>query len=262
MKKLFFVIFFSMILSAQTMEILNSEYLPKADTVLVFSANNEITNEKIPLVVLLHGWSGNYRQWTKEADLQAFANDYNFIIACPDGFYDSWYINNPHKNNLMFEDFFIQEFLPYITKKYNVDKKNIFISGLSMGGHGAMMLMLKYPDIFKSAGSTSGILDLTLFPNRWTIKEGIGSYSENPNVWKNNSAYYLLESIEGTEKELIFDCGTEDFAYQTNFRFFEKTLELKIKATFISQPGDHSHKYWQKAIPAHFDFFKRISLEE
>ena len=262
MRNILLVLILSSLISAQTLEIINSEHLPKADTAFVFYPNNQITNDKLPLVILLHGWSADYKQWSTEVDLQEFANKYSFVIACPDGFYDSWYINNPYKNDLMFEDFFIQDFLPYISKKYNVDDKNIFISGLSMGGHGAMTLMLKHPDIFKSAGSTSGVLDLTMFPDRWTIKEGIGNYQDSPEIWKNNSAYYLLESIEGTDKEIIFDCGTEDFVYITNFRFFEKTIDLKIKATFISQPGKHTHAYWQKAIPHHFDFFKRLSLKE
>ncbi|MAT56960.1 MAG: esterase [Ignavibacteriae bacterium] len=261
MKVFWGLILLATVLSAQTLEIINSEFLPSADTTLVFSPNSEVTNEKLPLVILLHGWSGNYKQWSSNVDLQKFSDVYNFIIACPDGFYDSWYINNPNKNNLMYEDFFINDFLPYIIKKYNVDEKNVFISGLSMGGHGAITFLLKYPEKFKSAGSTSGVLDLTMYPDRWTIKEGIGEYTENKDLWKNNSAYYLLESIAGTDKEIIFDCGIDDFIYQSNFRFFEKTLNLKIKATFISQPGNHSHAYWKKSIPAHFDFFKRISME-
>lgn len=232
-----------------------SKHLPNADTVLIATPENYSPDKNYPLVILLHGWSGNYNQWNSITNLQDFANAYDFIIACPDGFYDSWYLNNPLKPELQYEDFFWNDFIPYLTKNYSIDSKNVFISGLSMGGHGAITLFLKNPDFFKSAGSTSGILDLSFFPDRWSIKDGIGSIKDFPREWEDNSAFYLLDSLKHREKNMYVDCGTSDFAYEVNLNFVDRCYDLNIPVEFASLPGKHSHKHWSKMIPKHFEFF-------
>ncbi len=260
MKKILFCIsitFFSFACTNHNPEILviDSKFTPVSDSVFVVTPENYQDSKSYPLVILLHGWSGNYKQWNSIVNLQTYANAYNFIVACPDGFYDSWYLNNPLKPSIQFEDFFWKDFIPYLTKSYSIDTNNVFISGLSMGGHGAITLFLKKPEFFKSAGSSSGILDLTFFPDRWSIKDGIGSIKDYPNEWKNNSAIYLLDSLNNFNKKMIIDCGTEDFAYQVNLNFVKKSYDLGINAKFISIPGDHSRKHWKKMIAKHFEFF-------
>lgn len=235
--------------------IIESSYLPSQDSVLIFTPESYPKDNSYPLVILLHGWSGNYKQWNSIVHLQDFSDTYNFIIACPDGFYDSWYLNNPLKPSTQYEDFFWNDFIPYLTNNYFIDSSNIFISGLSMGGHGAITTFLKNPDFFNSAASTSGILDLTYFPDRWSIKEGIGSIKDYPEVWKNNSAYYLLDSMVHNNKKLFIDCGTSDFAYQVNINFVTRALEYGLDVEFISIPGSHNSQHWNKMIYKHFEFF-------
>lgn len=234
--------------------IIKSSFLPVEDSILVFTPENYSKKNTYPLVILLHGWSGNYEQWSTITNLQNFSDAYNFVIACPDGFYDSWYVNSELKQ-IRFEDFFIKDFLPKLKKEYSLDTNNFFITGLSMGGHGAITLFLKHPGYFKSAGSTSGILDLTHFPDRWSIKDGIGSIKDFPQLWQNNSAFFLLDSAKIGNKKLFVDCGTEDFAYPVNLNFVKKCQDLGYNFKFISIPGTHSHKHWRKMIPKHFDFF-------
>ena len=260
MKKLIstFVIIITLIScdnNQKVITVIESESLPSADSVLIITPENYKVTKDYPLVILLHGWSGNYLQWDSIAELEDLSNSYNFIIACPDGFYDSWYLNNPQKPALQFEDFFWNDFIVYLTKNYSVDSNNIFISGLSMGGHGAITLFLKNPNFFKSAGSSSGILDLTFFPDRWSIKNGIGSIHDYPEQWENSSAIFLLDSSNASNKKIIIDCGTEDFAYQVNLNFAKKCYDIGQNVTFLSIPGTHSRDHWEKMLPKHFEFF-------
>jgi len=237
--------------------IIESNYTPSPDTILVATPQGYSQNKTYPVVILLHGWSGNYKQWNSIVPIQDLANAYDFIIACPDGFYDSWYLNNPLKPDVQYEDFFSKDFISYLTNNYSIDTNNIFISGLSMGGHGAITLYLKYPDIIKSAGSSSGILDLTYFPDRWSIKDGIGSIKDFPKTWKNNSAIHLIDSLMRPDLNMIIDCGTSDFAYPVNLNFANKCYDLGIGIEFISIAGDHNRKHWKKMIGKHFEFFKQ-----
>ena len=243
--------------SAKNPEIvtIESKFTPHADSVLIASPEDYDERKKYPLVILLHGYSGNYLQWNSMLKLQEYSDTYDFIIACPDGFYDSWYIDNPLKPDMQFEQFFWNDFISYLTKTYSIDKKNIFISGLSMGGHGAVTLFLKNPEFFKSAGSSSGILDLTYFPDRWSIKEGIGSIRDFPEIWKNSSALHLLDSTKHSKKKIIVDCGTEDFAYMVNLNFVKESFTHKLDTKFISIPGGHTRIHWKKMLPQHLEFF-------
>ncbi|MCB9206646.1 MAG: prolyl oligopeptidase family serine peptidase [Ignavibacteriales bacterium] len=235
--------------------VIKSEHIAIPDSILVITPENYKPENEYPLVILLHGWSGNFEQWNSITNLQEYSDAYNFIIACPDGLYDSWYINNTMKNNVMYEDFFWNDFIPYLQNNYSLDKNNIFITGLSMGGHGAITLFFKNNKFFKSAGSTSGILDLTAFPENWKIKNAIGNYDEHQKDWEINSAIYLLDSLKNFNKKIIIDCGTEDFAYQVNLNFAKKCYDLGINIKFYSIPGEHNRKHWKKMISKHFEFF-------
>ena len=97
-------------------------------------------------------------------------------------------------------------------------------------------LFLKNPSYFLSAGSTSGILDITKFTDRWALKTGLGEYSEYPENWKNNSAIYLIENLKGFDKTIFFDCGTEDFAFDVNHAFFMKCPRTGNKSPLHRPP--------------------------
>jgi putative tributyrin esterase len=144
--KLSFIALFLLIsgsLLAQDELIYQSKNLPKPDTTWVFKPKNYNDTQKLPIIFLLHGYSGNYKQWNNIMDAQKYADEYGFIIVCPDGLFDSWYLNSPVKKNSQYESFFFDELYPDIKSKYKVDEKYIFISGLSMGGHGALNLFIK-----------------------------------------------------------------------------------------------------------------------
>lgn len=254
------LLFFSVKYFPQEKLILNDSYIPYPDTVLVYIPSNYTQSKTFPVVILLHGWRQTFKYWNFVAEgLQKYADKYDFIFVCPDGFRDSWYINSPVNQKSKVETFFINNLIPALFKKYNIDKKNIFITGLSMGGHGAFYLFLKHQDIFKSAGSLSGTLDITAFPNKNNMLNAFGRIETNRNIWKKNSVYYLLDSLKDKTRQIIFDCGTEDELYSVNKKFYEKCLKLKIKATFISQPGSHKVEYWRKSFENHIRFFKGLT---
>ncbi len=260
MKKLslfIIILFFTNINFAQQQIIFTSPLLPAGDTVHVYKPKTYKDTHNYPLVFLMHGWSGNYKQWGQIVNLQDFADEYNFVIACPDGFYDCWYLNSPAKANSQFVTFFFNNLLPEMQQKYNINKTQIFISGLSMGGHGALYLYLQHPELFASAGSTSGALDLRGPAQRGGLglEKIIGEFDKNLDKYAACSVIDNLSKIAGSEKEIIFDCGTEDFLYETNNAVRKKCDELKIKAVYITQPGEHNYAYWKKSIKFHFDFF-------
>lgn len=210
---------------------------------------------------MLHGHGADYKQWSEIADLQHYADKYNFIIVCPDGNYDSWYADSPILEESQFESYFFNDLVPEIFSNYNIDSNNIFITGLSMGGHGAINLFLKHSQFFKSAGSTSGILDLLPFPNNWGIKDVLGDQEKHRENWIEHSAIYNLDKIKNLDKKFLVDCGTEDFAFDVNRRFRDSCIARGININFSQTSGNHSYDYWSESIKKHFEFFAEMVRE-
>lgn len=233
-------------------------YIQYPDTTLVFKPSHYNTNRNYPLLILLNGYSANYDQWNFLTRLQRYANIDSFVIVCPDGLYNSWYFDSPVNSKSQFEKFFYKDLIPKILSNYKIDTTNIFISGLSMGGSGAMYLFLKNPKFFKSAGSTSGVLDITPFPANWEVKNYLGDYHKNKSIWEQHSAINLLNNIRGTNRPIIVDCGLDDFSLQVNKNFVNRCKEMGVDVTFISGPGNHNAYYWAKSILLHFDFFHKL----
>ena len=245
--------------SAQDQLVLPSERLPGNDTIWVFKPADYHINQLYPTVYLMHGLGGKYSSWSNLVNLQNYADKYRFIIVCPDGFNDSYYLNSPLIKNSQFETFFIQELYPYILKKYAIDSSKIFISGLSMGGTGAFYIFLRNPQLFLSAASTSGVFDLNLTGSRYkSLSRLLGPYNSNKKRFDKYSVINLLDNLKGSDKQILFDCGTKDPFYKCNNDFRQKCDELGINATYISQPGSHNSRYWKKAIKQHFNFFNSL----
>jgi putative tributyrin esterase len=249
-------IFLSFSVSAQEQLVYQSKNLPKADTTWVFTPKNYKQTVKMPIIFLLNGYSGNYKQWNKIMDAQRYADQYGFIIVCPDGLFSSWYLNSPVKPDWQFETFFFDELYPDLKKKYKIDEQNIFISGLSMGGHGALYLFIKRPDLFSGAGSTSGGIRLSDSFGKFGVGELLGNPPAESDLWKKYSVIDQIDQLKGNPKPIIFDCGSSDMFYAANNLLKQKCDSLQLNATYISQPGGHNKDYWAKSIRQQFEFFK------
>ncbi len=129
--------------SAQELLLLNSAYIPHTDTSYVFIPKNAVSTDHFPTVIMMHGWAGSYKQWNEIIDLQNIADSLRFILICPDGFYDSYYINSPVREDSQFESFFWEVFIPAIFNKYPIDKKKSFYNRIKYGRSWGNILVFK-----------------------------------------------------------------------------------------------------------------------
>jgi S-formylglutathione hydrolase FrmB len=229
----------------------------------VFLPNDYKTSQNYYSVIyLLHGYSGDYTTWSRIINLDQYSDKYFFIIVCPDGNFNSWYINSDIKKESNFETYIVKEVTSFIDSNYRSFKSPYgrALIGSSMGGHGALTLLAKHPDIFCGAGSISGILDITEFPYEWDMSQFLGEYSKNKEKWMQNSFYYILKKLYGLNKAIILDCGTSDFAINCNRKTHEKMLKLNIPHEYYERPGSHNPSYCQKVLEFHLLYFSRILL--
>ena len=222
---------------------------------------------RCPSVYLLHGHNGDYRFWPGiRQDLGQVADSYGFIFVCPDAG-NSWYLDSPVRKDSQFETFTAKELVEWVDARYPTipsrDKRAI--SGLSMGGHGALFLAMRHPDVFGSAGSMSGCPDIRVHPNNWDLEKVLGNYANNSTVWDAASVVCQISRIRPGELALIIDCGDDDFMLPLNQDLHTRLLGAGIGHDFITRPGTHWFNYWQNAIDYqllfHSKFFNRPSTK-
>ncbi|MEO5681036.1 MAG: alpha/beta hydrolase-fold protein [Chitinophagaceae bacterium] len=228
-----------------------SASMKKNIKVVVIRPDNYATSVELPVVYLLHGYSGNYADWiTKAKGFEKSADLYQLIIICPDGGFGSWYWDSPLDANFQYETYVSKELVNWVDSKYKTikNRKGRAITGLSMGGHGALYLAFRHQDIFGAAGSMSGGVDIRPFPDNWDMAKRLGNYSDQPERWEKNTVINLLYLLRPNTLSLLIDCGTEDFFFRVNDNLHQQLIMRNIPHDFIARPGAHNWPYWGNAI--------------
>lgn len=208
------------------------------------------TARELPVVYLLHGYSGNYSDWIKKAPgFEKAADDHQLIIVCPDG-NNSWYWDSPVDDKFKYETYISGELVKWIDGNYKTikNKKGRAITGLSMGGHGALYLALTHQDVFGAAGSMSGGVDIRSFPENWEMAARLGKYAERPDNWERNTIINMLHLLTAKSLALIIDCGIDDFFFRVNENLHQQLLLRNIPHDYVTRPGAHNWQYWNNAI--------------
>jgi len=266
-KILFTVIFFFGILLAvkaaqiDTLYVYSNSMNKKVPVVSVLP-ENYMTSKKYPVVYMLHGYSGSYRDSFVRDDSSAvkWADMLGLILIIPDGGFSSWYFDSPIDSTYRYETFVSKELIEYVDNSFSTisSPKGRAITGLSMGGHGALYLSFRHQDVFGAAGSMSGGVDIRPFPLNWDMSKRLGTQAEYPENWERNTVINQVHLLTPKSLAIIFDCGTEDFFYEANCKLHEKLSYMNIPHEFISRPGGHNWKYWRNSVNNHMIFFNNF----
>jgi len=216
--------------------------------------------DSFSVIYLLHGYSDNYATWIKKVPhLKELADQFRFIIVMPDGDYNSWYWDSPVDPKSRYESFISKELVEYIDKNFKTvpDRNSRAITGISMGGQGALFLAFRHQDVFASAGSMSGGVDIRPFPNEWDMADKLGSFAENTDQWNDYAVINQVFRLVPDSLNIIIDCGTSDFFYDVNKKLHKKLLYRNIPHVYIEKPGRHNWKYWNDAIDYQMLFFSK-----
>jgi S-formylglutathione hydrolase FrmB len=237
-----------------------SDVLDKMMETAVIAPADLTSEDSYPVLFLLHGLGGNYRNWLEVTDILSYAENYNFVIVLPDAG-KSWYLDSPVVAESHYESYVINELVPQIDAWHGMTKSSYRgICGTSMGGHGAVLLALRHPDVFDAASSLSGALDITAHPEWggvWSLDSLLNPYDMNPEHWHHNCCYDLIENFQPQFK-LFFDCGDADpFVLHDNRRFAARCDSLGIAHLYDEYPGEHKWTFWDQRIQKHLDFHQQ-----
>jgi S-formylglutathione hydrolase FrmB len=256
------------------------------------------SDRRYPVVYLLHGITGDESNWLELGDLAGAADRMRLqaIVVMPDGD-ASFYVNSAtpashekcmagdspfedesprdstcvHKAN--YEDYIVRDLIAEVDARYRTvaERRGRAISGLSMGGFGAMTLAMRHRDVFSSAASHSGVLALfyqgphpydaervALLKDvsRWGANAGAfgpwvrGIFGRDARNWRAHDPATMAEKLRDGELALYIDCGAEDeYRLQNHAAYLHDILERRgIQHSYTLLPGRHDWAFWKDRI--------------
>ncbi len=235
-------------------------------------------DKPLPVIYLLHGATGNFSSWLNQlpdgTTIQRLADAYDIIFVMPEGDTFSFYIDSPWNPQSQFETHIVGEVIPLIDNTYRTldMKSGRAITGLSMGGHGALYLATRNPQLFAAAGSMSGAVDIDI--SSWNLPpentrgfmaqlgQALGADNLDPDFLTNHSVTNLVEKMKENGMPLIIDCGVDDFLLEANRALNQRLLEAQVPHDYIERPGAHTWSYWQNALPYQVLFISEVFRTE
>ncbi len=229
----------------------------------------ETSQRNYPVLYLLHGGGDDQTGWVQFGEVQNIAdkainavNATPMIIVMPDANTGRRGYSNNATGTWRYEDFFFQEFLPFIEKTYRIkaDKHYRAISGLSMGGDGSFTYALHHPELFSSAcplSAGTGPLTLEDAKTRLT-KETPGISEQDITAFYNRqSVVAMVNNMPDSLKKAVrwyIDIGDDDFLYEGNSLVHIAMRKKEIPHEFRIRDGAHNWTYWRASLPTVLEF--------
>lgn len=226
--------------------------------------------KRFPVLYMLHGLGDSAQNllsngvWAMVEDLANKKAIGDFVIIAPNGG-RSFYINSKD-GRVRYEDFFAGEFLPAMEKKYRIqtNRAGRGITGISMGGYGALRTAFKHPQLF---GSVSAHMPALLEK----MPKGAGNAGLNAFLggsfgtpldaafWDRNTPFVFAKSNDLRGLKIYFDCGDQDdFGFDKGTQDLDRLLTArKVPHESHIYPGNHGMEYVAQHLDASLKFHSR-----
>jgi len=229
---------------------------------------------RFPVLYFLHGLGDNEQTlfnsggWTLLDDFRRQHKMGDFLIVAPEG-RRSFFVNSAD-GGVRYNDFFLKEFMPHIEAKYRTraGRAGRAISGVSMGGYGALRFAFAHPELFSAVSAQSAAL-ITESPQKLDAASGtavpvlavLGPVFGKPidvAHWNENSPFVLAKkNVEGLRKLAIyFNCGQDDdYGFEKGAQaLHDELVKEQVKHEYHPYSGDHSPAYFLAHFPEVLEF--------
>jgi enterochelin esterase-like enzyme len=278
MKKTFILLFIliPMLLPAQTGKVFDSMTLQskilkmEKKFAIYLPPDYETSSRSYPVLYLLHGYGDNQTGWVQFGEVLRIAdeairtgNATPMIIVMPDASaVHPGYVNDS-KGEWRFEDFFFEEFMPFVEKNYRIrtEKRYRAIAGLSMGGEGTFIYALHHPELFSSAcplSAATGPANIEeMAKYRLWANSANASAADKEAYFQKYSVHRLIENMPDAQRRSVrwfIDCGDDDFLYEGNSLVHIAMRKKEIPHEFRVRDGAHTWTYWRESLPVVLNF--------
>jgi len=231
----------------------------------VFLPEKLIPGQKLPVVYLLHGGGGSYRDWSNGTNVAGYAapraGSGGMILVMPDGGDTSCYMNSAEKPEDRFEDYLVHDLIADVEARFPAatGRENRAFAGVSMGGFAAVKLALSRPELFVFAGAISPAVNVTERPFRlsrvaqwWKLRSVFGPW--NSQARRDDDPFLLVQSANPAATPYIYlTAGEQEILLEPNRRFAALLEERGFSHEFHTKPGGHDRDQWQSQLPGCFE---------
>jgi putative tributyrin esterase len=224
----------------------------------VILPNTIADQKKLPVLYLLHGGGGNYRDWSNYSDVAKYAEQ-GLILVMPEGA-SSYYTNAVDRPEDRYEDYIVKDLVADVENKFPAasGRGNRAIAGVSMGGYGAVKLALVHPELFAFAGGMSSAIDVPSRPfsikrwGQWRSHRAIfGPW--NGEVQHKNDPFVLARTVDSKNVPYLFlSCGAQEGLLPSNRQFSRLLAERHFQFEYDFGPGSHDWNQWNVRLPKLF----------
>ncbi len=232
----------------------------------------------VPVVYYLSGLTCTEENFTVKAGAQRMAAETGLMIVAPDtsprgdgvanapdydlgqgaGFYvDS--LMEPWSKHFRMYSYVTEELPALIAENFPVKPGAVGIFGHSMGGHGALTLALRHPDLFKSVSAFAPIVAPSQVP--WGRKAFSAYLGPDEAIWQDYDACQLLRE-RSFSSQILVDQGDADPFLEEQLQTWRLVAVLKEtgqSAKVRMQHGyDHSYFFIATFIDDHLRHHARI----
>ena len=214
-----------------------------------------LSGKKLPVVYLLHGGGGGFRDWSNYSDVARLAEN-GWILVMPEG-NSSYYTNAVDPPQDRYEDYIVKDLIADVEGRFPAERERPHraIVGVSMGGFGAITLALKHPDLFGFAAGISPALDVPSRP--FSIKR-MGQYYQHRRIFgpwgsqhrHDNDPFVIARRANQVQAPYLFlSCGDQEGLLPANRQFATLLKENFFEFEFHVVKGGHNWEQWNARLP-------------
>ncbi|MBS1802295.1 MAG: hypothetical protein JST28_02960 [Acidobacteria bacterium] len=225
----------------------------------VFLPEHIDAGKKLPVVYLLHGGNGSFRDWSNDSTVSIYAAK-GLILVMPEGEF-SYYANAAEKPGERFEDYTFGDLISDVESRFpaaNVREKRAII-GISMGGFAALKIALTRPELFCFVGSFSPPVEITHRDFRirrwgewWRIRKIFGP-PESEARRSGDPNNLVQHADHGTTPYLCITAGQNEPLLGPIRSFAGRLTALQFKHEFHLKPGGHDWNEWNSQLGGCFE---------
>ena len=230
---------------------------------VVLPAGYSGSQERYPVLYLLHGWQGDETNWVSLTHLVEDASAYKLIVVTPRGG-NSWYVNSATRAQDRYADYVFQDLIAEVDAHYRTiaSPHERAVAGISMGGYGAMLFSLRHPGAFAFAASISGAfagpsgIESVMPQLKPSTEEAFGAVGSTTR--RENDVDTLIGAVDLTQQPYFFlECGASDPLLSSNRRVVEELSLHGFAYEYHELPGAHTWPFWDAALPAMLEVLSR-----
>lgn len=225
---------------------------------------SQATLGPVPVLYYLSGLTCTEENFTVKAGAQRYAAERGLMLVAPDtsprnlnlpGENDSWdfgtgagfYVDAtkaPWKDHYRMYSYVSKELVEVIAENFSVQAARQGIFGHSMGGHGALVIGLRNPDLFKSISAFAPIVAPAQCP--WGVNAFNSYLGEDKTSWRHYDATELIKLQLVSKHPILIDQGSADAFLEKQLKphLFEQACREAKQALILRMQEGYDHSYF------------------